>query len=247
MVNKVCIGVNAMNKVAVITGADRGLGFALCEKLLAEGWFVIAGQFMDEWNELDKLRTCYSETLEVITLDVSSLKSVEEAAKKISEVTNHVDMLINNAGISGWEGDIRGKMNYAVSQNIFNVNSLGPIRMVENILPMMAKGMKRLCFISSEAGSISANLRNSSFGYCMSKTALNMAIKIMFNDLRPDGYTFRIYHPGWLRSYMGGKKSTIGDLEPEDSAAVAVPFFIEDSYCEDRLVMIDNECMEWPF
>ena len=247
MVRKFGTGGNTMKNVAVITGADRGLGLALCEKLLAEGWLVFAGQFMDEWKELDKLRACYPDTLEIVTLDVSSLKSVKEAAKKISRATNNVDMLINNAGISGWDGDIRGEMNFSISQNTFNINSLGPIRMVENILPLMDKGMKRLCFISSEAGSISACLRSSNYGYCMSKTALNMAIKIMFNDLHQDGYTFRIYHPGWLRSYMGGKKSTIGDLDPEDSAAVAVPFFVEDSYCEDRLVMIDNKGVEWPF
>jgi hypothetical protein len=69
----------------------------------------------------------------------------------------------------------------------------------------------------------------------------------MFNDLRPEGYTFRLYHPGWMRSYMMGKKSTNGDLEPEDSAAQAIPYFLDDRDDEDRLVMIDYEGREWPF
>jgi len=81
----------------------------------------------------------------------------------------------------------------------------------------------------------------------MSKTALNMAVRIMFNDLRREGYTFRLYHPGWVRSYMSGQKNLSADLEPEDAAARALSFFLGDRDDEDRLVVIDDEGREWPF
>jgi hypothetical protein len=74
-----------------------------------------------------------------------------------------------------------------------------------------------------------------------------MACKIAFNHLRPEGYTFRVYHPGWMRTYMSGTKSTRANLEPEDAAALALPTFLEDREDEDRLVLIDHEGQEWPW
>jgi len=69
----------------------------------------------------------------------------------------------------------------------------------------------------------------------------------MYNHLRPEGYTFRLYHPGWVRSYMGGQKNTQADLEPEEAAAYALPFFLDARADEDRLVLRDYLGREWPF
>jgi NAD(P)-dependent dehydrogenase (short-subunit alcohol dehydrogenase family) len=107
--------------------------------------------------------------------------------------------------------------------------------------------MKRLCFVSSEAGSISRAERTSWYSYCMSKAALNMGIKILFNHLRPEGYTFRVYHPGWMRSYMSGKKNLEAALEPEEAAAFAIPIFLGPREDEDRLVLVDYQGQEWPW
>jgi len=131
---------------------------------------------------------------------------------------------------------------------LYGVNALGALRVVEAFLPLTDRGtMKRLCFVSSEAGSIERCRRTSWFGYCLSKAALNMAIKILFNHLRPEGYTFRLYHPGWMRSYMGGHKNTQADLEPEEAAAKAVPIFLDARADEDHLVLIDYQGQEWPW
>ena len=92
-------------------------------------------------------------------------------------------------------------------QRLINVNSLGPLRVANAFLPLLSQGeMKRLCFVSSEAGSIERAQRTAWYGYCMSKAALNMGVKLVFNRLRPQGYTVRLYHPGWMRTYMGGDK-----------------------------------------
>jgi hypothetical protein len=81
----------------------------------------------------------------------------------------------------------------------------------------------------------------------MSKTALNMAVSMLFNRLRPEGYTFRLYHPGWMRSYMGGSKNTEADLEPEEAAVPAVTYFLRDRADEDRLILRDWQGHEWPW
>ena len=90
----------------------------------------------------------------------------------------------------------------------------------------------------------------------MSKSALNMAVSILFNDLHPEGFTFRLYHPGWIRSYMRGVKSTVGDMEPEEAAIPALKFFLsglegqppaDPPYDEDRLALRDWQGQVWPW
>jgi NAD(P)-dependent dehydrogenase (short-subunit alcohol dehydrogenase family) len=143
---------------------------------------------------------------------------------------------------------LREPQDYAEMHRLYDINALGPLRVVEAFLPLTDRGaLKRLCFVSSEAGSINRCRRTSWYGYCMSKAALNMGVKILFNHLRPEGYTFRLYHPGWIRSYMSGEKSTEADMEPEEAAAQALPIFLEPREDEDHLVMVDYQNEVWPF
>lgn len=232
---------------AFVTGADRGLGYSLCEVLLEQDVCVFAGRFMPGWTELDALRETYPERLHIVELDVSDMASVREAVQFTEKRASQVDLLINNAGIAGTTGSLGEEMDYGKANRLFNVNSLGPLRMTEMFLPLMRNGMKRLCFISSEAGSVSVCSRVEMFAYTMSKTALNMAIRHMHNQLHAEGFTFRVYHPGWLRSYMSGKKNENATVEPRDSAVSAVEQFLKDTRCESALQMLDNTGAVWPF
>jgi NAD(P)-dependent dehydrogenase (short-subunit alcohol dehydrogenase family) len=239
-----------MDRTVLVTGADRGLGYALCAGLLERGWQVFAGQFMPDWPDLAALAGRYPATLHVIPLDVSSLESARAASQTVAAITDHLDLLINNAGVTTptSQRPIREPQDYAEMHRLYDVNTLGPLRIVEAFLPLTDRGdLKRLCFVSSEAGSIARAKRTSWFGYVMSKAALNMAARILFNDLRPQGYTFRLYHPGWIRSYMGGQKSTEGVFEPEEAAARAIPIFLAARPDEDRLALVDFDGKEWPW
>jgi NAD(P)-dependent dehydrogenase (short-subunit alcohol dehydrogenase family) len=237
-----------MPQIAFVTGADRGLGLALCKGLLDLGWQVYAGQFMPEWPDLGALAEAYPGRLVCLPLNVGDQASVQAVAGTVAASVAHVDLLINNAGISARGPAFGEGIDYQSMLQAFSVNSVGPLRMVEAFLPLLDAGdTKRICFVSSEAGCQALVHRQDGFGYCMSKKALNMGVKNLFNELRPEGYTFRLYHPGWMRTYMGGAKSTHGNLEPEESAAFAVPFFVGEREDEDRLVMIDYMGYEWPF
>ncbi len=236
-----------MNRTALITGADRGLGLSLAQQLLADGWIVVAGQYL-EWPDLDELAKRYGEKVAIIPMDVSSDESVRGAAKQAAAKVDHIDLLIANAGIIA-ESDlqnIRQGLNYDEMSSEYNVNALGPLRTIEAFLPFMEKSeMKRLCFVSSEAGSIEACGRPDWYGYCMSKAALNMAVKILYNDLAPRGYSFRLYHPGWMRTYMHGHKNMGADLEPEEAARLALAHFLDDGVKGLRLHCWDGTEMEW--
>ena len=239
-----------MERTVLVTGADRGLGFALCAGLLKGGWHVFAGQYMPEWHELTGLKNEYPETLHLLPLDISSMESVKVAAEIVQVLTDHLDVLINNAGVNSETvyATIHEHQDYDEMHRLYDVNALGALRVVEAFLPLIERGQaKRLCFVSSEASSIGRAERTSWFGYCMSKAALNMGVKILFNDLHPAGYTFRVYHPGWVRSYMHGEKNMEATLEPEEAAAYAIPLLLNDREDEDRLVMLDHEGKEWPW
>ncbi|MCI8375428.1 MAG: SDR family NAD(P)-dependent oxidoreductase [Lachnospiraceae bacterium] len=227
-------------KKVFITGADRGIGFALCRRFLEGGWMVFAGRFMEEWAELDGLQAEYGDRLFLVSLNVGSEESVDRAAKAVKGQTDVLDMLVNCAGIIQSDG------REAIARCL-NINAFGVIRMVEAFLPLLKQGEKRLCFVSSEAGSITLAHRDGDIAYCVSKTCLNMAVRLMFEKLQPEGYRFRLYHPGWVRSYMSGQKSTVGNFEPEETAQTAYQQFTSDRDWEDVLIMTDVSNEMWPF
>ncbi len=238
-----------MQQTAFITGADRGLGLALAARLLDQGWRVFGGQYMPAWPDLGALKQRFADSLEVVPLDVADQSSVQAAARATADRTDRVDLLINNAGILGdaAKRTLREPQDYAEMHRQFDVNTLGPLRVVEALLRLTDMGgLKRLCFVSSEAGSIGRSQRKWWYGYCMSKTALNMAVSILFNHLRPEGYTVRLYHPGYMRSYMMGEKNTAAELEPEEAAAHALGYFLSEQD-EDRLVLRDYRGQEYPW
>jgi len=145
----------------------------------------------------------HTKALTVVPLDVGSKASVQAAAEAVTQQADHLDLIISNAGVSSpaMKRPISESQDYEEMHRLYDVNTLGALRVVEAFLPLMAQGeLKRLCFVSSEAGSITIAQRTSWYSYCMSKAALNMAVRIMFNDLHPEGYTFRLYHPGWMRT-----------------------------------------------
>jgi NAD(P)-dependent dehydrogenase (short-subunit alcohol dehydrogenase family) len=174
------------------------------------------------------------------------------AAQAASSLVDRLDLLISNAGVNSPTSprSIRERPDYAEMQRLYDVNALGALRVVEAFLPLIDRSaLRRLCFVSSEAGSIGAAERTSWYGYCMSKAALNMATRLLFNQLRPEGYTFRVYHPGWVRSYIrgGDTKNDAADLEPDEAAAPALDYFLQQRDDEDQLALHDWQGRNWPW
>ena len=239
-----------MKQNAFVTGADRGLGFALCEDLLERGWRVFAGQHRPSWPQLDELHKRFPEALHIIPVEVGQSESTQAAAQAVGAITDQIDLLINNAGVISATSSrtIREAPDYEEIQRQFDVNSLGPLRVVESFLPLTDRSpLKRLCFVSSDASSIARSGHTAWYGYTMSKAALNMATHILFNHLRPEGYTFRLYHPGWIRSYMWGHKDLRANLEPEEAAVPALAYFLDAQIDEDSLVLRDWQGQDLPW
>ena len=207
-----------MIETVFITGADKGLGFSLVQKFLREGVHVFAGQYRAS-SELTELAKTFSNTLTLIPLDVTKLDSVSQAAEAVAKLVTALDVLINNAGVML---ETRTPLLELDLANLplfetLNVNTLGPLRMVQQFLPLLEKGDHKLILnISSEAGSIADCWRESEFAYSMSKAALNMQSKILQNHLKPHGFKILAVHPGWMRTDMGGTEADIHADEAAD-------------------------------
>lgn len=223
----------------LVSGADRGLGFGITKLLLKQGHRVYAGRYLTGWKELDELQEVYKDKLIVVNLDISDNDSVIHAKEIIKQSTNCLDMIISNAAITGYiESEEPMKTNYEDMLETYNVNSVGAVRLLENFIELMEdSNLKRLCFISSEAGSITQAKRAEMFSYCMSKAALNMYVKLIYNRLHNQGYSFRLYHPGWIRSYMRGHLAEEGHLSIDEAAKLAAGYFFDNEVDESELIL----------
>ncbi|KKC49129.1 MULTISPECIES: SDR family oxidoreductase [Paenibacillus] len=220
-------------KHAFVTGADRGLGFDLTLELLERGYTVFAGRYMPDWEALDGVPEGRRDRLHVLELDVSDPASVEKAAAAVSGKTDSLDLIVNNAGISGdKEGSIFGDISYEHLNRMYAVNAVGPLRIVQALSGLLLKGADKLVVnISSEAGQINQAWREGWYGYCMSKAALNIQSNIVHNELKGHGGKVLVLHPGWMKSYMGGVLGTEGDLTTAEAAeqiAGTIQRYLED-------------------
>ena len=210
-------------RFAYVTGADRGLGLGLTTALLERGFTVFAGEFGLDSTGLDSLAAAHGERLRRVPLDVSSDRSVLRAADKVRELSPHLDLLINNAGILGdFTATLADPLDFAQMQEVYSVNALGPLRVAQSVYGHLSRGaLKKLVNISSEAGSMQRSeriQRTARYGYCMSKAALNVQTVILDNHAQEMGIEVYLVDPGWVRSFMHGQKNLQATQEPDDTA-----------------------------
>jgi NAD(P)-dependent dehydrogenase (short-subunit alcohol dehydrogenase family) len=235
----------AMNKTVLITGASRGLGFFLAKKYLEDGATVFAGARDISIPMLEALKIEFPETLIPITLEVTDSSSVGEATYNVGKHTDKIDVVINNAAIhNNTSYEILENADIDDSLLVYNVNSLGPLRVVKAFLPLIRKSASaKIVNVSSETGSISTCWREKEFDYCMSKAALNMASKLLSNYLRKDNVTVLAVHPGWMRTDMGGSNA---HLDPYETACQLVALF-DGINNPEHPVFIDNNGDTYPW
>jgi NAD(P)-dependent dehydrogenase (short-subunit alcohol dehydrogenase family) len=188
---------------ALVTGANRGIGLALCEALLADGYSVI-GTCRRASAELKALG-CRIEKL-----DVCKDNSVANLRKALGNTP--LDLLLHNAG--QMQRDDLERMDFAGIAAQFQTNAIGPLRLSRALRPLLKKGSK-IVFITSRMGSISDNNAGRMYGYRMSKAALNMAGKGLSRDLAPDEIAVLMLHPGFVRTEMTEGR---GHWSPAESA-----------------------------
>jgi NAD(P)-dependent dehydrogenase (short-subunit alcohol dehydrogenase family) len=239
-------------QTVLITGADRGLGLSLCKEYLNRGFVVFAGKYMEDFTLLEDLRD-KNPNLHIIRLDVGCENSITQAAKTVKESVGHLDKLISNAALMGHvKCDLYDPpMELERVWDSFRVNALGPMWLVDKFLPLLEKGKtKRLCFVSSEVACISLMKYRGDgpFPYPMSKAGMQMGVRLLHNKMYKMGYTFRLFHPGWMKfRNADGSLTETALFDPDDIGKIAAQYFEKDLHDEHRLVMVDYNGYEWPY
>lgn len=201
-------------QTALITGANRGLGLEFARQYAAAGWQVLATcRARDAAKDLQGLAAGNGGRLRILAMDVTDAASVRTAAGPVG--SEAIDLLLNNAGVGSPKDQNIGSLDYEAWTRVLDVNTLGPMRVVEAFLENVAKShLKQIVTITSGMGSLANNTSGGSYAYRTSKAAVNMVIRSLAIDLAPRGITCIVMDPGWVRTDMGGPD---GKLSPAES------------------------------
>ncbi len=193
----------------LITGANRGLGLEFCRQYAEQGWDVLACcRNPEQAGELTQL-VSHNSAVRVFKMDVSDRKMIGILAEDLVEFT--IDLIIANAGVYGdRRGHEFGNLDYADWINTLETNVMGVVKVIEAFMPGLKRSQKpRIAVLSSQMGSIEDNSSGGSFLYRSSKAALNATMKSLSIDLKSDDIAVLVFHPGWVKTDMGGTQALI--------------------------------------
>ena len=188
----------------LITGANRGIGLELTRQLVERGDTVIAA-VRSTSPALTELGIRVEAGIDVSDDTLGGL------SERLGDVT--IDVLINNAGLLEFEH--LGDMDLVRIRRQFEINTLGPLKVVLAVLDRMVDG-GRIAMITSRMGSLADNTSGGSYGYRVSKAALNMVGVTLAQDLKKRGISVALLHPGFVRTEMTRGS---GNIEPAESAS----------------------------
>ena len=194
--------------IALITGANKGIGLETARQFGARGFTVLAGA-RDEERGLAAERELRADGVDArfVSLDVTQDASVREAADWIEREYGRLDILVNNAGIA--RGNPASETNLDTMREVYEVNVFGAIRVTNAMLPLLRRApAAQIVNVSSEVGSISSMTdpasplaqMPTSLAYPSSKAALNMVTALYAKDLRDTPIKVNAANPGYTKT-----------------------------------------------
>jgi NAD(P)-dependent dehydrogenase (short-subunit alcohol dehydrogenase family) len=218
----------------LITGANRGIGLALTRCFANSGRQVIACcRQPDSASDLQALAK-ELDGIQIEQVAVSDGDSVAALAGRIGD--RAIDVLINNAGTPGPGPMDQGlaKMDYDGWADAFAVNTMAPLRVLQAFRSNLAAGTNaRAVTVTSQMGAIGLDMPFM-FAYCSTKGAVNKLMRLASVELKNDGITVALVHPGFVKTDMGGQGA---DISPEESAEGLVSVI-------DGLTLDDSPCFK---
>ena len=214
----------AETRVALVTGANRGIGLEIVRQLGRLGVMpIIASRELDKGKRAAEQLA--SEGLEpaVVQLDVDDPQSIATGVANAKDLFGRIDILVNNAGIL-IDGPSSGaptveNVPLSIVQQTFTTNIFGPLLMIQAVLPTMKEiGYGRIVNLSSGLGQLS-EMGGGYPAYRMSKAAMNTLTRTLASDLGHGDIKVNAMCPGWVKTDMGGPEAT---RSPEEGAETAV-------------------------
>ena len=197
-------------RLALITGANKGIGFEICRQLARKGLRVLLTS-RDPRKGVKAQKILLQENLDVLfhELDVTVLSSVQALVKYVEREHGGVDALVNNAGImidSSATSILRERED--VFHATLETNFFGALRMCQGLVPLMRKrGYGRVVNLSSGLGQLT-DMGDGNAAYRMSKTALNALTRMVASAMEQQDILVNSMCPGWVRTDMGGPNAS---------------------------------------
>lgn len=223
----------------LITGAGQGLGCWMMSELLARGNKVYAAvhSLTHISQQMRELQIRYGEGITAFEMDVTDEQSVARAAQMLKDQGQTLDGIVNNAAILIERDKTIEELDLLAVKESFEVNTIGPMRVVQKFLPLLYRGERQVIVnISSEAGTI-INAFPTNYPYSMSKTALNMFSERLREYLKGKDIQVFAVHPGWMRTNMGGNDAP---ADPRDITAGIADILERKKTIYSKIAFIDS-------
>ena len=230
-------GIQAHMKIALVTGANKGIGREVARQLAAKGFHVFIGARNRSAGRkaADEIAKKGGEAT-FLEIDVSDNNSVAAAAREFAKASDHLDVLVNNAGIIVDGDDAILEINDELLRKTLETNALGALRVMRACVPLLAKSKApRVINVSSGGGQLTGGADGWSPAYCISKTALNGVTSQLAAALPK--FAVNSVCPGWVRTDMGGQSATRSVEEGADTVvwlASEAPQDLTGKFLRDR-------------
>ncbi|MES2563092.1 MAG: SDR family oxidoreductase [Pseudomonadota bacterium] len=208
-------------RIALVSGGNRGIGYAICKALAQHGVSVVltARDTAQGKRAVKELQALGLE-VEFQRLDVTSCRSIRACVASVAERRSRIDILINNAGVmidARGSGFLDSKLD--TYRDTLEANLFGPLQLAQAVIPLMkAHRYGRIVNLSSGLGQL-AEMKAGTPSYRVSKTALNALTRILAAEFKQSNVLVNAMCPGWVKSGMGGQQAP---RTPDQGADTAV-------------------------
>jgi NAD(P)-dependent dehydrogenase (short-subunit alcohol dehydrogenase family) len=192
-------------KLALVTGANKGIGFEVARQLVAKLFrvFVAARNERAGREAAEKI----GDNASFLKLEVSNPASIRDAAAEFARSADHLDVLVNNAGIIVESDEEILNITTEQFETTARTNALGPLLVAQAFQPLLAKSAApRIINVSSSGGQLAEGADGWAPAYCISKTTLN-GVTVQLASALPK-FAVNSVCPGWVRTDMGGANAT---------------------------------------
>jgi len=195
-------------KTALITGANKGIGYEVARQLAAKGFHAFVGARNEKAGRRaaeDIAKKCGKATF--LEIDVADSDSVTTAAREFSNIADHLDVLVNNAGIIVDGDNAILEISDDLLRKTLETNTLGALRVTRAFAPLLRKSKApRVINVSSGGGQLTGGADGWAPAYCISKTALN-SVTVQLVAALPK-FAVNSVCPGWVQTEMGGENAS---------------------------------------
>src|SRR6266496_3368160 len=229
--------IQAHMKITFVTGANKGIGREVARQLAAKGFHVFIGARNRSAGRkaADEIAKKGGEAT-FLEIDVSDNNSVAAAAREFAKASDHLDVLVNNAGIIVDGDDAILEISDELLRKTLETNTLGALRVIRAFVPLLARSKApRVINISSGGGQLTGGADGWAPAYCISKTALNGVTSQLAAALPK--FAINSVCPGWVRTDMGGRSATRSVEEGADTIvwlATDAPQHLTGKFLRDR-------------